>query len=81
MSNAEKHTHGLKLEQFSALLPTTRKNDRRCQHQMEYFSVMWATVQKNIQHCGQQRGIIATTQNSITVCEPLSTLKGSVCLN
>jgi hypothetical protein len=48
---------------------------------VEYFSVMWATVQKNVQHCGQQRGRIATTQNSIAVCEPLSTLKEAVCLN
>jgi hypothetical protein len=77
-----KNKHELKLEQFSALLPTTWKNDRRCRQQPETFfrvmgnkakicSALWAIKQKNC-HDAEQSNIFR---------EPFSTFKGTVYLN
>jgi hypothetical protein len=86
-NNTEKHTrdevralfHVVRnnINHYSALWSTMRKNNGRCiqQHgkthamKLEHFSGL---------RCGQQRGRIATTQNStIIFCEP----KGIVYLN
>ncbi len=69
--NAEKHTNELKLEQFSALLPTTRKNDRRCRHQCGVFfcdvgnsaekcSALWATTWNNCHNAEQYNSLWAS---------------------
>jgi hypothetical protein len=41
---------------------------------VEHFSGLWATAQKNVRRCAQQRGRIATTQNSSTFFMILSLL-------
>jgi hypothetical protein len=77
-----KNTHELKLEQFSAWLPTTRKNYWHCRQQRGTFFHVVGNSEKKCSLCGQQRGRIATTQNSITFfCAPRSTFKGTVYLN
>jgi hypothetical protein len=49
---------------------------------MEHFYALWATMQKNIRRCRQQRGRIATTQNSKTFfCQSLSSFKETAYLN
>jgi hypothetical protein len=43
VGTTRKNIHELKQEQFTVLLPTTRKNDWRCRQHREHFSSLWAT--------------------------------------
>jgi hypothetical protein len=63
-------THELKLEYFSALLPTIRKIIGVAGNSMERFP-----------HCGQQRGKMTGKEQYNNFCELISTFKGTVYLN
>jgi hypothetical protein len=80
-ATTRKNTDELKLQQFSALLPTERKNDHVVGNNMGH-SQRWGQQRRQMFGvAGPQCGRIAPTQNRLHFCESPSTFKGTVYLN